>query len=383
MAREPGRPSASPSHGAGASSPSRGGRPSTPVSDEPLPPARSDRRSDRPRRPRRHARRLAHVRRPARGPRHRPDRSARHDPRDHRPVGGRQDDDDPDADRRARARRAARSASSAASPAGSAARDRERIGYMPQLVHAVRGPDGRRERRLRREPVRDALAPAPAPGPRGPEGRRPVGRPRPPGRPAVGRHAAPARARLRPRPRAGADHPRRADRRASTRSSAGRSGTSSIALRDAGRTLLVTTQHVSEAEECDAVAMIVGGRIIALAPPDELRRLGDERRPARHRDRRRCSTAATSSARRASARSRQDGPRHFRVVVDDAGSCPAGRRRADPGRRGRGRVGPRAAALVRRDLRDPRRAPRATASAAAERPPRPTAAGGDRTRAAA
>ena len=30
-------------------------------------------------------------------------------------------------------------------------------------------------------------------------------------------------------------------------------------LRDAGRTLLVTTQHVSEAEECDAVAMIVGG----------------------------------------------------------------------------------------------------------------------------
>jgi ABC-2 type transport system ATP-binding protein len=43
-------------------------------------------------------------------------------------------------------------------------------------------------------------------------------------------------------------------------------------LRDAGRTLLVTTQHISEAEECDAVALIVGGRIIALAAPDELRR---------------------------------------------------------------------------------------------------------------
>ena len=55
-------------------------------------------------------------------------------------------------------------------------------------------------------------------------------------------------------------------------------------LRDAGRTLLVTTQHVGEAEECDAVAMIVGGRIIALAPPDELRRLGHRRRPPRHRD---------------------------------------------------------------------------------------------------
>ncbi|MEA2519023.1 MAG: type transport system ATP-binding protein, partial [Chloroflexota bacterium] len=44
-------------------------------------------------------------------------------------------------------------------------------------------------------------------------------------------------------------------------------------LRDAGRTLLVTTQHVSEAEECDAVAMIVDGQFVALAPPDDLRRL--------------------------------------------------------------------------------------------------------------
>jgi len=44
-------------------------------------------------------------------------------------------------------------------------------------------------------------------------------------------------------------------------------------LREAGRTLLVTTQHISEAEECDAVALIVGGRIIALAAPDQLRRM--------------------------------------------------------------------------------------------------------------
>jgi ABC-2 type transport system ATP-binding protein len=43
-------------------------------------------------------------------------------------------------------------------------------------------------------------------------------------------------------------------------------------LRDAGRTLLVTTQHVYEAEECDQVALIGHGRLIALAPPDELRR---------------------------------------------------------------------------------------------------------------
>ena len=43
-------------------------------------------------------------------------------------------------------------------------------------------------------------------------------------------------------------------------------------LRDAGRTMLVTTQYVNEAEECDTVALISGGRLIALADPDELRR---------------------------------------------------------------------------------------------------------------
>ena len=44
-------------------------------------------------------------------------------------------------------------------------------------------------------------------------------------------------------------------------------------LRDAGRTLLVTTQYVNEAESCDRVALISGGRLAALAPPEELRRL--------------------------------------------------------------------------------------------------------------
>ena len=43
-------------------------------------------------------------------------------------------------------------------------------------------------------------------------------------------------------------------------------------LRDAGRTLLVTTQYVNEAESCDQVAMISEGRLIALAAPDDLRR---------------------------------------------------------------------------------------------------------------
>src|SRR4051794_3430201 len=43
-------------------------------------------------------------------------------------------------------------------------------------------------------------------------------------------------------------------------------------LRDDGRTLLVTTQYVTEAESCDLVALIAGGRLVALDTPDALRR---------------------------------------------------------------------------------------------------------------
>jgi ABC-2 type transport system ATP-binding protein len=44
-------------------------------------------------------------------------------------------------------------------------------------------------------------------------------------------------------------------------------------LRDAGRSLVVTTQIVSEAAYCDSVAVLSRGRLIACAPPDELRRM--------------------------------------------------------------------------------------------------------------
>ncbi len=43
-------------------------------------------------------------------------------------------------------------------------------------------------------------------------------------------------------------------------------------LRDEGRTLLVTTQYVAEAEYCDSVAMIVDGRLVALDTPERLRK---------------------------------------------------------------------------------------------------------------
>jgi ABC-2 type transport system ATP-binding protein len=43
-------------------------------------------------------------------------------------------------------------------------------------------------------------------------------------------------------------------------------------LRDLGRTIVVTTQYIGEAEECDAVALVSEGRLAALARPDDLRR---------------------------------------------------------------------------------------------------------------
>jgi len=42
-------------------------------------------------------------------------------------------------------------------------------------------------------------------------------------------------------------------------------------LRDDGRTLVVTTQYVAEAEYCDRVALIVDGELVAIDTPDALR----------------------------------------------------------------------------------------------------------------
>ncbi|MBA3236406.1 MAG: ABC transporter ATP-binding protein [Chloroflexi bacterium] len=89
-------------------------------------------------------------------------------------------------------------------------------------------------------------------------------------------------------------------------------------LRDAGRTVLVTTQYVNEAEACDRVALIAGGRLLALATPDELRRevVGGDVVVV--------ETAALFDAATLAGlpfvhEVRQDGPRRLTVVVDDAG----------------------------------------------------------------
>lgn len=44
-------------------------------------------------------------------------------------------------------------------------------------------------------------------------------------------------------------------------------------LRDEGRTLVVTTQYVAEAEYCDRVALIADGELVALDTPEGLRKL--------------------------------------------------------------------------------------------------------------
>ncbi len=89
--------------------------------------------------------------------------------------------------------------------------------------------------------------------------------------------------------------------------------------KELGRTLLVTTQYVNEAEACDAVALIANGRLVALASPDDLRR------QATGGDVIEVETGAPFDAIRASLPMvnsvTQQGSRNFRVVVDDAGEA--------------------------------------------------------------
>ena len=92
------------------------------------------------------------------------------------------------------------------------------------------------------------------------------------------------------------------------------------ALRDAGRTMLVTTQYVGEAENCDAVALLSRGRLLALDRPEELRRsvFGGELievRTARSADEK--LFAAIPGVSRVQRRD----PRTVHLVVKDAGEA--------------------------------------------------------------
>ncbi|HET9681217.1 MAG TPA: ABC transporter ATP-binding protein [Candidatus Limnocylindrales bacterium] len=91
-------------------------------------------------------------------------------------------------------------------------------------------------------------------------------------------------------------------------------------LRDAGVTSIVTTQYVTEAEECDDVAVIAGGRLVARGSPRNLRRqaFGGEVVEV--------ETAGTFDASALASDPgirdiRQTGLRTFRAIVDDAGTA--------------------------------------------------------------
>jgi ABC-2 type transport system ATP-binding protein len=91
-------------------------------------------------------------------------------------------------------------------------------------------------------------------------------------------------------------------------------------LRDAGRTLLVTTQYVTEAEECDRVALISDGRLIANAEPEGLRRIAYGGDAVEIRTVQTFDASALDMHPRILA-VRQSGPRDFRLVVDDAAAA--------------------------------------------------------------
>jgi ABC-2 type transport system ATP-binding protein len=91
-------------------------------------------------------------------------------------------------------------------------------------------------------------------------------------------------------------------------------------LRDGGVTALVTTQYVTEAEECDRVALLSEGRLLAFGTPDELRReaLGGEVVEVTMAG---LFDAAHLHRSNGVLDVRQTGPKTFELVVDNAATA--------------------------------------------------------------
>ena len=121
-------------------------------------------------------------------------------------------------------------------------------------------------------------------------------------------------------------------------------------LREAGRTLLITTQYVPEAEECDVVALIAEGRLIAFDTPEALRHLAFggqllEVETSDPVDVDRLTHGPRGRGRPAARAAAAAGPQ---PGLEDDRAC------GDRGRRGPGRHGdvdPRGPAVVRRSVR--------------------------------
>jgi ABC-2 type transport system ATP-binding protein len=91
-------------------------------------------------------------------------------------------------------------------------------------------------------------------------------------------------------------------------------------LRDAGVTAVVTTQYVTEAEECDLVALISEGRRVAFGTPEELRRTAFGGDLLEVQTEQVFDASALNEA-KGILGVQQTGPRDFRLVVEDAGAA--------------------------------------------------------------
>ena len=90
-------------------------------------------------------------------------------------------------------------------------------------------------------------------------------------------------------------------------------------LRNEGRTLVVTTQYVTEAEYCDRVALIVDGELVALDEPSVLRQMvfgGDVLQVDTHR----AVDPGDLSSIAGVTNVRQTAPRQLMITVENAGT---------------------------------------------------------------
>jgi ABC-2 type transport system ATP-binding protein len=94
-------------------------------------------------------------------------------------------------------------------------------------------------------------------------------------------------------------------------------------LRDEGRTLIVTTQHVSEAAYCDAIVLLDRGRIVEQGAPEALRAraFNGELVDVTFQDRPSWSVVEAIQQGIAASEVRPIGPRSVRLTVEDAGSA--------------------------------------------------------------
>jgi len=85
-----------------------------------------------------------------------------------------------------------------------------------------------------------------------------------------------------------------------------------------GRTILVTTQHVDEAAECDLVVLITEGRAVAVSSPDDLRRAASGGDVVEVETRLPFDPFGLGDI-PGLLRVDRTGPRAFRAIVEDAG----------------------------------------------------------------